>query len=412
MRPLLPALLGALLIAVPAAAQTTLDDAIQLYLAGNYEKAASVLDSITDATHFNPRARAWQAEAYYRLGDYARAEQAIGQALEADGCQAAAHNVRAAIYAQEPWDAGSRAVTWEHAQQAVKCDPEDGNAWLTYWISGVMRRDSIAQATAQRRIAEIGFIPDAIMEQARWMLRAAPRGAVLFTAGDWDYFPLMVAQSQEGLRPDVTVAMLGMLEVPWYVRELAGRAGWPVPSHAAKAEDDWMPVEELADSLPQEPSPFTRRTGVLWARASLAGGRPLAIAATAPTDFVGDVAYLRWRGPVYTLLPWEQAPPDTVLSLDEVSFAASMRALDVSRLGGPIVHPTDRSPIRRTASAPADVILLPVLYYGVQNLEAGRMQDVRQALAWADALIATGASTGRYAANVDELRAAVDAESP
>jgi tetratricopeptide (TPR) repeat protein len=402
MRPLLSAVLGALLCAAPAAAQT-LDDAVAEYLAGRYEQSSAMLETVIHADSGNVDAQVWMGEAQYRLESPNSALAWAQSALRLEPCHAAAHNLAATVHNLEPWDAASRDSTWAHARRAVECDPADGNAWLTYWISGLMRQDSAAQALAQRRIGELRFVPGPVMEMGRWILRSAPPNAVLFTHGDWDFFPIMVAQSQEGLRPDVTVAMRSMLEVPWYVRWLAARTGWLVPAELSlEGGDDWSPPEEFAGEL-------GNIAGVLWAQGTLDGARPLTIPVTATPDFVGDVAWIRWDGPVYSLVPWDQAPQDSVATINMDAFPATMRNVDITRLNGAVVHPTDRSPIRRTSTHPASTILLAVAYYGRQSLEAGRMDQARQALQWAAALIATGALTDEDAAHVAEFRAVVEA---
>lgn len=400
MRPLFPALLGTLLCAAPAASQS-LDEAVSHYLAGRFPESIEILEAVLDAEPRNVDARVWMGSGQLRMNDPLGALKSAHAALELAPCHAPAQNLAATVYSLEPWDDESRRRVHNHVQSAVECDPDDGNSWLTYWISGVMRQDAADQALAQRRIGELRFIPGPVMEQARWILRSTPRNAVLFTSGDWDFFPILVAQTQEGLRPDVTVVMLPMLEVPWYVREVAARAGWPVPPELeAEDGDEWAPAEAYSGQL-------ASIAGELWAQAALEGGRPLTIPTTALPDFVGDVGWLRWDGPVFTLLPWDQAPQDTVLRVDPEAFAASMRHLDIAQLHGPVVHPTDRSPIRRAATHPAAFILYPVVAYGERSVAEGRMDEARQALAWADRLVATGHADADDVARLAALRAAV-----
>lgn len=398
---------AALLCAAPAAAQT-LDDALAHFYAGRFDESHDILQALVDASPDDARLRAWLAENRVRQGDLDGGLALARQTLAIDPCNAQAHTLIANAHVVEWSREGAADSAFAASERAWQCDPADGNAWLASWSAALGRRDTVAARVAQARLAGLGWVPDAVLERGRWMLRSAPANAVMLTNGDWDYYPMAIAQTVEGVRPDVYLVQRVYIEFPWYVRRVSRETGLPMPPQVADLSDDeWMPSgADTTRTLPFQ-------AGEVWARATLDGsGRPLVVAMTAQPDVVGDVAWVRWDGALYTLHPREHAPADGELRVDEAAFTASMAHLDLARLATPIVHPSDRSPIRRTDTHPAASVLIPVTYYGIQRYDAGDLQGARQALAWADALIATGQVPEDRAAYIAELRAALDAAGP
>jgi Protein O-mannosyl-transferase TMEM260-like len=60
-------------------------------------------------------------------------------------------------------------------------------------------------------------------DYARNALEALPRGAIYFTMGDNDTFPVFYAQSVDGVRRDVTIINLSLSNTDWYVAQLQAR---------------------------------------------------------------------------------------------------------------------------------------------------------------------------------------------
>ncbi|HEX2081493.1 MAG TPA: tetratricopeptide repeat protein [Longimicrobium sp.] len=395
----LAALLAALCAAAPAPAQT-LDEALDLFYRDEIQASLPVFQALVDARPADPDLRAWLAEALRRTGDEARALELARRVLADAPCHAPAHTLAATIFGLQYWEPGAKDSARAHATRAVECAPDDGNAWVTYWVTAMLRRDGAGEAAAQRRIAELAFIPEPAMEMGRWVLRSSPPDAVLLANGDWDYFPMMVAQTVEGVRPDVTIVLVSTLELPWYVRRMAARTGYAPPGTLKHLGDEEGLANDAGEAI------LGSLTLAAWAGEWLENRnpRPLVLAATVPPELVANVAWPRWDGPVYTLRPPEEAPSDTLRRIDADAFAQLLPHLDLARLDGPLTHATDRSPIRRTGVHPAEYVVWQLFSYGNARVLQERRDEARRAMAMIDALVATGHVGEEYHETVELLR--------
>jgi tetratricopeptide (TPR) repeat protein len=393
-------LLLVLVAAVGCESRSSLVRGVDLFLGNQIDEAVPHLER---AARQMPRAadpQAWLAEALRRLERFEEAEAAARRVLAVDPCHAFAHQVLADLYnpMYGRWPSADEDSAWTHIRQAVACDSTDANIWTSAWVQALSRGDTDLERQSVRRMVHTGFLTPAVLEYTRWILRSLPERAILLCNGDLDTYPAVALQETEGLRLDVAVVNLPLLNTTWYRRMVRDRLHVPL-----------TPDDVALDALGSQPGPqgdyiyADRRIVVDWLESLRDGGfpRPLAAAITVPTGYPGPEADGRivLSGPFRL---YRARPVDS--DVDTAATRESFAHLDRDALSSPFVSPKDRSPVRREGD--------PVLHDNVAHVaflhtaavvKSGDAERAQAAVDWAlDVARETGASA-EAAQRIEEL---------
>jgi hypothetical protein len=178
-----------------------LKNAIKLGEAGEFEKAITILKKEVETQSKN-------AEAYYWLGRYAFYSVYKNRSLTKEN--------------DNEW---SRTMILANLKKAVKLNPALGDAY--YYIAvehGARALEYLKNNNPKQAKAELiearkaGGFPDYAIEYGRSILNACDKNAILFINGDTDLNIIEYLQLVEGVRKDVSLIVVSLLENPDYVQ--------------------------------------------------------------------------------------------------------------------------------------------------------------------------------------------------
>jgi tetratricopeptide (TPR) repeat protein len=385
--------------------EATLNRGIELFLENRLELALPMLETAAKMCKDNPDAHAWLAECRRRLGKFDDAADAGYAALALDPHHAFAHAVLGDLFASHlsSWNRTDPDSAWWHLREAVRYDQSEGCAWASLWVQAMKRGERDIERRAAVQMIDSGFLSKPILAYNRWQLEHLPENAILLTNGDMDTYPSIALQEKEGLRPDVVVANLSLLNLPWYTKMLAERNGIPLPFEDADLERKTAYVDEEGGIVT-----VSMQIVAGWIAMHEAGrlGRPLCAAVTVDKRNMGSDAVDRCVL-CGSYLEIEAVP--VAEKCDVLRLAESVQGLDLAEFEGSFTTPVDRSPIRRGCTDEvAANITMAMLLYTESLVDADRWAEAGDVLAKAESFDSRILAGGTYAGYMDSLRLKID----
>ena len=376
----------ALVLSVPRASAGSLDTGLASNRQNRLEEALPQLERAVAERPDDPEALDWLAETQRRVGRPAEAVATARRALALRPRDSFAHTVLGDTYNSQlsAWEGTDQDSCLWHLRQAVACDSTDGNAWISLWVQGMRLGERDLERRSLRQIVAAGFLTPPVLSYERWLLRTLPDSAILLVNGDMDTYPAVALQETEGLRRDVAVVNLPLLDLDWYRRLIRAR-GVPVPFDEPEL-GALEPLHEDADWINPD-----RRMVRGWLAMQREGrlARPLVATVT-----LTDLDFYPGSSKRLTLMGgfWQAHPESAPARVDTAAVRSRLMTLGPRDLAGSWSSPRDRSPIRLTSS---EVLRNNPVCAGLEWAQAlraaGQQAAAREAVVW----------TGRFAREVE-----------
>jgi len=171
------------------------------------------------------------------------------------------------------------------------------------------------------------------------MLQSCEPHGIIFTNGDNDTFPLWYLQEVEGMRKDVTVANLSLLNTPWYIRQL--RDSRPKGERFIKLTDDQIlgltsgltPWKTQKIQIAVEGDPQNEDGYIEWVLKPTFANQALKVQDMMILRIINDT---KWKYPIYfavTVSPTNKIGLDKYLEMEGLTFRLQSHKVDAINPG-------------------------------------------------------------------------------
>jgi len=171
------------------------------------------------------------------------------------------------------------------------------------------------------------------------MLQSCEPHGIIFTNGDNDTFPLWYLQEVEGMRKDVTVANLSLLNTPWYIRQL--RDSRPKGERFINLTDDQIlgltsgltPWKTQKIQIAVEGDPQNEDGYIEWVLKPTFANQALKVQDMMILRIINDT---KWKYPIYfavTVSPTNKIGLDKYLDMEGLTFRLQSHKVDAINPG-------------------------------------------------------------------------------
>ena len=182
-----------------------------------YEALARDWEAHVDRNPRDVRARVEWADAVRYAGRFEESRKIYAQAFEIDSADAVAIVAHACWAAHKDSEPDWR-LSHERFLRAAQADPDYPLTYYSLWSTALRSGDEALATECLRRLVALGEMPAPLLDFGYNLIAGAPPGAIIFTNGDNDTYTPLACQAVYGLRPDVSIVNLSLLNTHWHIR--------------------------------------------------------------------------------------------------------------------------------------------------------------------------------------------------